>query len=75
MKKMNHIKALVVNLPFERDIGNVVQIARSEGMKLYRKPSKIKVLDLINKPYGWICVIQNENGCSSRDGCISKRKT
>ena len=57
-------------MPFEVDMGNIVQVARAEGMKLYRVPGKIKVLDVINRPYGWIVVVV-QNG----DGCISEEKT
>ena len=60
---MNHAKALIIQTPFETDIGNVVQIARAEGMKLFHEPGKIKVLDVINRPYGWLVVVQNGDGC------------
>jgi hypothetical protein len=66
---MNHAKALVIQASFETDLGNIVQIARAEGMKLYKTPSKIKVLDIIRREYGWIVVVQNG------EGCISESKT
>jgi hypothetical protein len=47
---MNCIKALIIQMPSEVDLHNVIQVARAEGMKLYRDPGKIKVLDVINKP-------------------------
>jgi hypothetical protein len=31
---MNHAKALIIQMPFEVDMGNVIQVARAEGMKL-----------------------------------------
>ncbi len=62
---MNHMKALVIQMPFEVDLHNVIQVARAEGMKLYKTPGKIKVLDVINRPYGWIVVVQNGEGCIS----------
>jgi len=67
---LDHMKALIIQMPFEVDMGNIVQVARAEGMKLYRVPGKIKVLDVINRPYGWIVVVV-QNG----DGCISEEKT
>jgi hypothetical protein len=62
---MNHMKALVIQMPFEVDLHNVIQVARAEGMKLYKDPGKIKVLDVINRPYGWIVVVQNGEGSIS----------
>ena len=35
---MDHMKALVIQMPFEVDLHNVIQVARSEGMKLYKDP-------------------------------------
>ena len=64
---MNHLKALVVQMPFEKDLGNIIQVARAEGMKLYKNPEKIKVLDIINRPYGWLVVVQNGDGCISEE--------
>jgi hypothetical protein len=62
---MDHMKALIIQMPFEVDLHNVIQVARAEGMKLYRIPGKIKVLDVINRPYGWIVVVQNGDSCIS----------
>ena len=62
---MNDIKVLVVHMPFETDLGNLIQVARAEGMKIYRNPGKIKVLDLVYKPYGWLVVVQNGDSCIS----------
>lgn len=72
---MNHAKALIIQAPFEVDIGNVVQIARAEGLKLYKAPGKIKVLDLIHRDYGWIVVVQNGDGCISESKEVNEKKT
>jgi adenosylmethionine-8-amino-7-oxononanoate aminotransferase len=62
---MNNVKALVIQMPLEVDLHNVIQVARAEGMKLYKTPGKIKVLDMVSRPYGWIVVVQNGDGCIS----------
>jgi hypothetical protein len=62
---MNNIKALIVQVNDGKDLGDVLQIGRAEAMKLYRDPHKIKVLDVINRPYGWLVVVQNTDGCIS----------
>jgi hypothetical protein len=47
-------------MPYETDLHNVIQVARAEGMKLYKNPSKIKVADVLKcYPHGWIAVFQN----------------
>ena len=60
---MNGLKALVISAPFETDLGNIVQIARAEGAKIFHNPDKIKVFDIIKKEYGYVVVVQNANGC------------
>jgi hypothetical protein len=58
------VKALIVQTPYEIDLGNVVQIARAEAMKIFHKPNKIKVVDVLKwYPHGWIVVVQNSEGC------------
>lgn len=71
---MNHLKCLVINAPFECDLSNIIQIARAEGMKLYRNPQKIKVLDVINRSYGWLVVVQNGDGCISEEKKLECKK-
>jgi hypothetical protein len=62
---LNGLKALVIQAPFESDLGNIIQIARSEGMKIFHNPSKIRVFDVIRTSYGFIAVVQNGDGCIS----------
>jgi len=62
---MSKLKALVIKMPFEKDLGNVIQVARAEGMKLFRKPEKIMVVDLVRRDYGYIVVVRNGDGCIS----------
>lgn len=65
---MKGVKALIVQMPYEVDIGNVIQVARAEGMKLFHKPDKIKVVDVVKwVPHGWIVVVQNGEGCISEN--------
>lgn len=62
-------KAVIVRMPYETDLHNVIQVARAEGMKLYRHPEHIKVVDVLKwYPHGWIVVVQNGDGCNSEDG-------
>lgn len=62
---MKQLKALVVKMPFEKDLGNVIQIARKEGKKIFKNPNRVQVVDIIWKPYGWVVVVQNGDGCIS----------
>lgn len=63
---MNGLKALVIQAPFESDLGNIVQISRAEGMKIFHNPSKIKVVEAIHSSNGyWIVVVQNGEGSIS----------
>lgn len=63
---MKGVKALIIQKPYEVDMGNVIQIARAEAMKIFRKPNKIKVVDVLKwYPHGWIVVVQNGDGCIS----------
>lgn len=65
---MRGVKALIVQAPYEVDISNVVKIARAEAMKIFHKPDKIKVVELLRwHPHGWIAVVQNGDGCISED--------
>jgi len=59
VEEMGNLKALVVKMPFEKDLGNVIQVARAEGKKIFRNADKIVVLDVIRRDYGWIVVVQN----------------
>lgn len=70
-------KAVIVRMPYETDLHNVIQVARAEGMKLYKHPAKIKVVDVLKwYPHGWIVVVQNHddgvvqngNGSSPENG-------
>ena len=53
------LKALVVRVPAKADVGDVLQIARVEGMKIFRGKVKIDVVDLIRRDYGWVAVVRN----------------
>ncbi len=59
---MDGLKALVIQMPYETDLGDLVQVARAEAMKIFHKPNKIKVLELIRFQHGWIAVVQNGDG-------------
>lgn len=56
-------KTVIVRMPYKTDLHNVIQVARAEGMKLYKNPTKIKVVDVLKwYPHGWIVVVQNGEG-------------
>jgi len=62
------VKALIVQMPYEADFHNVIQVARSEAMKVFHRPQKIKVVDVLKwYPHGWIVVVQNGDGRISED--------
>lgn len=63
------MKALVVCPPerSDMDVGDILAIARAEGKKLFKTRENVQVIDLINRPYGWVAVIQL--GCSQDAGC------
>jgi len=64
---MSKLKALIVKMPSEKDLGNIIQVARAEGIKIFHKPDKIMVVDLLRRDYGWIVVVQNGDGCISEN--------
>lgn len=54
---VEQLKALVVKMPFEKDLGNVIAVARAEGMKIFHNPGKVVVVDIVRREYGWIVVV------------------
>ena len=58
-------KAIVVRLPPEGDMGDLVQIARAEGQKLFHG-NKVKVVEAIRtgKNDEWVAVIQSTEDMS-----------
>lgn len=65
---MRGIKPLLIQLPFETDIGNVIQIARSEAQKVLNC-EKVKIYDVIRwYPHGWVVMCENGDGCSKSQG-------
>jgi hypothetical protein len=64
---MSELKALLIRAQPEIDLGNILQIARSEGMKIFHNPQKIKVLELLNSRYGYVVVVQNSDGSIAED--------
>jgi len=58
---MRGVKPLFIQMPFEVDIGNVVQVARAEACKVFGS-NKIVILDIIKwYPHGWIVICQDKN--------------
>jgi hypothetical protein len=55
-------KAILVRLPPEGDMGDLVQIARAEGKKLFHG-STVRVVETFRtgKPDEWVAVIQNSD--------------
>jgi len=66
------VKALIVQMPYEADLHNVISVARAEGMKLFHKPKKLKVVDVLKwYPHGWIVVVQNGDGSISENANVT----
>lgn len=59
----NNRKALIIQTKPDSDLGDILQIARSEGHRLFRNPCKITVLEVLHSKYGEIAVVQNSEGC------------
>ena len=52
-------KALIISLPVGRDLGDLVQIARAEGKKLF-KGNSVKVVDADRRSQTeWLVVVQD----------------
>lgn len=56
---MKGLKALVIQAPYETDMGEILQIARAESMRIFHHANKIKVLELIAFRHGWVAIVQN----------------
>ena len=70
---MKSVKPLLIEMPFESDIGNVIQVARAEGKKVF-KCEKVQIYDVIRwYPHGWIVMCQNGDGCSNGQGVGLKK--
>ena len=57
-------KALLIKTNGNMDMSDILKVAQAEGSKLYRKPNKISVLDIVHSRYGVIAVVQNLDGCN-----------
>ncbi len=60
---MNNVKALIVQVDANKDLGDVLQIGRAEAMHLFKNPTKIKILDVLPSRFGYVLVVQNSDGC------------
>ena len=60
----NPLKALIIKINGKTDMGDIIEIAKAEASKFYRKPNKISVLDILHSRYGVIAVVQNLDGCN-----------
>ena len=56
------LKPLLIKLPFGVEVNKVIHLAYCEGKKLFKTNKKVKVVDVINRPYGWIVVVENTSG-------------
>lgn len=66
LNKMGDVKVFLVRPPLGKrdwDLGDVLAIARSEGKKLLRTEGRVRVLDLISRPYGYVAYVVKA-GCS-----------
>lgn len=61
-----NMKALIVRTRGDMDMTDVLQVAQAEGSKLFKKPNKVRVLDILRSQYGVIAVVQNLGGCNQK---------
>ncbi len=54
-----NIKALIIQPKFGSDLGDIIQIAKTEGPKLFFRCDNVKVLEVVHSQYGEIAVVQN----------------
>jgi len=52
------MKALLIPISPSKDLGDVLQIARSEGKRLFKTRENVKVVWAHDTPYGWVVVVQ-----------------
>ena len=67
-RRMNErIKALVIRTKDGMDIGDVLQIAKSEANRLFKNSNKISIIDLMKRPYGVVVVVQDSGVVPKRN--------
>ena len=59
-------KALIIKTKPNMDMGDVLKIAKAEGSRLFKKPNKVRVVDLLRSRYGVIAVVQRLDGRSQK---------
>ena len=63
---MSEQKVFLVHPPTKKrdwDLGDILAIARSQGKRLLRTKERVRVLELIPRPYGYIAHVVKA-GCS-----------
>ena len=73
---MNDMKVFLVHPPTKKrdwDLGDVLAIARSQGKRLLGTNERVRVLELIKKPYGYVAFVVKA-GCSSSLVVNEKKK-
>ena len=63
---MSDVKVFLVKPPTHKrdwDLGDVLEIARSQGRKLLRTKNNVRVLELEHKSYGYVAYVVKA-GCS-----------
>lgn len=56
------LKPLLIKYSLGEGLENLIPIAHREGKKIFKTNAKIKVVDVIFRPYGAIVVVENPSG-------------
>lgn len=56
---MDNIKALIIQVNDNKNLGDVFQIARAEAMKIFKSPNKPEPVYITPSPFGYLVVVQN----------------
>ena len=60
-------KALLIRINPNMDIGDVVQVARAEGKKIFKTRKNVKVVDVMRRSeYEFVAIVQAPEGVSGR---------
>jgi hypothetical protein len=55
----SNLKALLIRNNTDKDLGDILQIGRSEAYRIFRNPGKVKVVEVLNSKFGTVLVVQN----------------
>jgi len=56
------LKPLLMRHQFGKDLNKLIHYAYCEGKKILKTSNKVKVVDVILRPYGWVVVVEDTSG-------------